>query len=122
MKALITNCVKSVHIQSYSGPHFPAFGLNMERYSISLQIQSKCGKMQTRITLNTDTLYALTCFKTKNVLSQHFQRGPRLNFWEFLSLDFATGSLTYQFSYRLFSANKFSHEKICNSHKQSNNI
>ena len=27
--------VKSVHIRSYSGPHFLAFGLNTERYSIS---------------------------------------------------------------------------------------
>ena len=26
------NCVKSVRIQSYSGPHFPAFRLNTERY------------------------------------------------------------------------------------------
>ena len=22
------HCVRSVHVQSYSGPHFPAFGLN----------------------------------------------------------------------------------------------
>ena len=35
------HCVKSVHIQSYSGPHFLAFGLNAERYSISLCIYSK---------------------------------------------------------------------------------
>ena len=27
--------VKSVRIRSYSGPHFPAFRLNTERYSIS---------------------------------------------------------------------------------------
>ena len=38
-------------------PHFPAFGLNTERYSVSLRIQSECGKMwekcgpETRITL-----------------------------------------------------------------------
>ena len=25
------HCVKSVHIRSYSGPHFPAFGLNTVR-------------------------------------------------------------------------------------------
>ena len=29
------HCVKGVRLRSYSGPHFPAFGLNMERYSIS---------------------------------------------------------------------------------------
>ena len=32
----------------FSGPHFPAFGLNTERYSISLRIQSECGKIRTR--------------------------------------------------------------------------
>ena len=38
------HCVKSVRIRSYSGPHFSTFGLNTERYSISLCIQSECGK------------------------------------------------------------------------------
>ena len=32
------HCAKSVHIRSYSGPHFPAFGLNTERYGVSLCI------------------------------------------------------------------------------------
>ena len=32
----------------FSGPYFPAFGLNTERYS-------ECGKIRTRKTLNTDT-------------------------------------------------------------------
>ena len=32
--------MKSVRIRSYSGPHFPAFGLNTERYGVSLRIQS----------------------------------------------------------------------------------
>ena len=30
-----------------SGPCFPAFGLNMERYWVSLRIQSKCGEIRT---------------------------------------------------------------------------
>ena len=50
--------VKSVGIRSYSGPHFPVFGLNRERY-VSLLIQSECGKKRTRITPNTDTFYAM---------------------------------------------------------------
>ena len=33
------HCVKSVPIQSYSGPHFPVFGLNTERYGVSLRVQ-----------------------------------------------------------------------------------
>ena len=27
----VEHCIKSVRVQSFSGPHFPAFGLNMER-------------------------------------------------------------------------------------------
>ena len=30
------------------GPYFPAFGLNTERYEVSLPIQSECGKIRTR--------------------------------------------------------------------------
>ena len=39
------NCVKSVRFQNYSGPYFPAFGLNMERYEVSLGMQSECGEI-----------------------------------------------------------------------------
>ena len=53
------HCVKSVRIQSYSDPYFPAFGLNTESYSVSLHIQFECGKTRTRITPNTDTFYAV---------------------------------------------------------------
>ena len=57
---MVTNhCVKSVRIWSYSGPYFPAFGLNTERCSVSLRIQSECGKMRTGITPNTDIFYAV---------------------------------------------------------------
>ena len=49
-------CVKSVGIRSYSGPGFPAFGLNTKKYGVSLRIQPECGKIRTRITPNTDTL------------------------------------------------------------------
>ena len=51
--------VKGVRIRSYSGPYFPVFGVNTERYSVSLLIQSECGKTQTRITPITHTFYAV---------------------------------------------------------------
>ena len=57
------HCAKSVRIQNYSGPHFPAFGLNTERYSVSLCIQSKCGKIRTRIILNADSFYTVMQFE-----------------------------------------------------------
>ena len=49
-------------IRSYSGPYFPAFGLNTEIYSVSLRVQSECGKRRTRITPNTDTFYIVIVF------------------------------------------------------------
>ena len=53
------HCVKSVHIRSYSGPYFPAFELNTERYGVFLRIHSEFGKMRTRINPNTDTFHAV---------------------------------------------------------------
>ena len=48
-KLLNIHCVKSVLIRSFSGPYFPAFGLNTKRYSVC----------RTRKTPNTDTFYAV---------------------------------------------------------------
>ena len=63
------HCVKSVRIGSYSGQHFPAFGLNTQRYFLSLRIKSKCGKMLTRITPNTDTFHAvITMIEKINII------------------------------------------------------
>ena len=45
------HCIKSVRIWGYFGRHFLAFGVNTERYGVSLHIQSKYRKMQTRIAL-----------------------------------------------------------------------
>ena len=44
----------------FSGPYFPAFELNTERYEVSVPIQSKCEKIQTR----------------KNSVFEHFSRSP----------------------------------------------
>ena len=41
MILIVNNCVKNVPIRIFSGPYFPAFGLNMERYSkfwVNLQV------------------------------------------------------------------------------------
>ena len=55
----LMDCVKSVRICSFSGPHFPKFGLNTEGYGVSFRIQSECGKIQTSKTPNTDTFHAV---------------------------------------------------------------
>ena len=51
--------MKSVRIRSFSGPYFLTFGLNTERYGVSLHMQSECGKIQTRKTPNTNTFHAV---------------------------------------------------------------
>ena len=38
------HCMKCIRIRSFSGPYFATFGPNTERYSVSLHIQSECGK------------------------------------------------------------------------------
>ena len=53
------HCLKNIIIRHFSGPYFPAFGINMEWYFMLLRIQSESGKIQTRKTLNTDTFHAM---------------------------------------------------------------
>ena len=57
-----TQCVKSLRIRRFSSPHIPTFGLNTERYSVSLRILSEYGKTRTRKTPNTDTFHAVASF------------------------------------------------------------
>ena len=40
-----------------SGPYFPVFGLNMERYSMSLRIQSEYRKNGSEVTPYLDTFH-----------------------------------------------------------------
>ena len=61
------HCVKSVRTRSYSGPYFLAFGLNTERYSVTLCIQSECRIMRTKITPNTGIIHAVKYASAKIV-------------------------------------------------------
>ena len=42
--SLVLHYVKGVRIQSYSSPYFPVFGLNTERYLVSLRLSPNAGK------------------------------------------------------------------------------
>ena len=68
--------MKSVRIRSKSGLYFSAFGLNTERDSVSLSIQSKCEKIRTIITPNTDTFYAVKM----SIIDQHLQEHAVLKY------------------------------------------
>ena len=37
--AFLFHCMKTVCVGSYSGPYFPSFGLNIERWGVSRYIQ-----------------------------------------------------------------------------------
>ena len=65
------HCLKRVRIQNYSGPHFSAFVLNLEKYSVSLRIQSECEKIRTRIIPNIDTFCTVT-MRYQNLVSLYF--------------------------------------------------
>ena len=58
--------MESVPIRRFSGPYFPAFGLNTERYGVSLRIQSEWGKMRTKKTPNTGTFHTLIVISYDN--------------------------------------------------------
>ena len=63
-------CMKNVRIWSFSCPFFQALGLNTERYSVSLHIQSECGKVQTRKSPNANTFHTV-CFCMMLLTSRH---------------------------------------------------
>ena len=64
----MVHSVESVCIRNYSGPYFPAFGLNTERYGVSLCIQSECEKIRPRINLNTDIFHAVVIILGKQAI------------------------------------------------------
>ena len=70
---LRSHCVKSYRIRSFFGPHFSAFGLNKERYGVSLHIQSECWKMRKLKAPNRETFYAMSVFTTEKYVSQQKQ-------------------------------------------------
>ena len=53
------HCINVVRFWSFSGLHFPAFGLNTDICRANLSIQYKRVEMQTRKDLNTDAFHAV---------------------------------------------------------------
>ena len=63
---VISQCVNSVRVWSFSGPYFSEFELNMER--VSLSIQSESGEIRTRKTPNTDSFHAVSlCYSLRKL-------------------------------------------------------
>ena len=75
----LLHCEKIANIRSFPGPYFPAFGLNKETYSVSLRIQSLCGKIRTRKTPNMDTSHIVLL---SSIFRLFPRRGPSLlKYW-----------------------------------------
>ena len=55
-----------------SGPYFPAFGLNTQRYFVSFRIQSECGKIRPRNNSYVDTFQAVYVIKNAHSIVQLF--------------------------------------------------
>ena len=70
------HCLKSVQTRSFSGPYFTVFGLNLEKYSVSLRIQSDAAKYRPEKTPFLDTFHAVknlvVFIKLKNIANSHF--------------------------------------------------
>ena len=85
---IIIHCVKIVCIRSYSCPHFPAFELNTERYSVSFYIQSEYRILRTRSTPNTDNFHAvinsdINCSNSKSCINNNIDATLHKK-WSFL--------------------------------------
>ena len=74
------HCVKCVRVRSFSGPCFPAFGLNTEIQKINILIQSRCGKIRTRKTQNTDASHG-PLYSQKFQSVKNFADGKKLRFF-----------------------------------------
>ena len=57
-RIVLLHCMNSVRFCCFSGPYFPELGLNTERYSVSLGIQSEFERIRTWKTPNTGTFHA----------------------------------------------------------------
>ena len=75
--------MKSVRVWRFCCPYVPSFGLNTERYRVSIRIQPKYGKMQKNTngskTVNTDTFHTVwiiskTTFSTIRAFDLWYQK------------------------------------------------
>ena len=81
------HCTKNFRIWSFCAPYIPVFGLNTERYSLSLSIQSECGKIWTRQTPNTNTFQAVIKTIIKDMpASSHLDKKPLYKIFFFFQL------------------------------------
>ena len=72
--------MKSVRIQSYSGPYFPDFGLNTERYGVSLRIFSSATSSIKSHELVIDQNNKLSNLKlSRQLIQQLFLKGKLSN-------------------------------------------
>ena len=91
IKKLFTNAIflltlrKKCPYSEFFWPSFPTFRLNTERYSVSLSIQSECGKMRTKIISNMGAFHAVWMFYIRSVFFHRPGRETYCDFSNFFS-------------------------------------
>ena len=65
------HCIKSVHFRSFSGPYFPAFGLNKERYEVMVARRRRKVK-STKIVLKVLSYIRILYLKQQSNILQCF--------------------------------------------------
>ena len=99
--SLQVHCVKSVRIWSFSCPYFPAFGLNTERYFVSLHIQSEFGKMWSRKTPNMGPFHAVVpeamAYANRIVWNKRMNFNQLWSFWQCYMINLLSKKVRLQF-------------------------
>ena len=99
--SLQVHCVKNVRIWSFSGPYFPAFGLNKQRYFVSLCIQSKFGKMWSRKTPNMGPFHAVVpeamAYANRIVWNKRMNFNQLWSFWQCYIISLLSKKVRFQF-------------------------
>ena len=84
--------MRSDRIWSFSGPYFPAFRLNTERYGVSPRIQSERKKLRTKKTPSTDTFNAVSDWFCEKVILKNFMKFKEKHLRLSQLTNFVTGS------------------------------
>ena len=83
MVQLTHHSVKSVRIWSYSGPHFSAFGLNTERYSVTRK------KLDNQTHSNIQMFHVIAIFVVfRNVSEKKYKKNKNIETLQLLILQF----------------------------------
>ena len=110
-----SHCVKNVHIRSYSGPYFPAFGLNTERSPYSVQVREKTDQTNSEYRHFSRSIWFYVVFRRhtmEHLLNISYGENIRKKYEELLSFCHSRSNKRDVFSISVYSV------KIRHGHKR----